>query len=401
MCHRRPKVASRAISRVGGRSRPVASLLAIAVAIAVPATCLATTAEVASAISAYVSPNAWLRVFAASDGTFWIVTLKSRAGAAHDSVPLAHPFPLSRRGPAIHLRHLDGRGRQLGRDIVLTEVPELDEIDGVELIGFGPGGSLYLWCISGKLDPVWDLLALADSNGVKAVSPRLNKRGIAHVDRWRTVVSPSGRLRVFDCVGNFLISHSNRRLTITSEYRFAGKEVPPHLLWRGRRALAPMGADKFLAAIDRTGQSMSLYMCDLQSMNLRDSGVLRRSDTLYSLDVRVPDRTVLVPADSGFWLYVPVSDSWSAFLTPDETANRVVVFAINSSLKPQPREGHEGYTIQPFTSAGPEAVRVVRVNMMTSSSVLGQMVGLDFWAYGADGHLYYSAETTALRGASR
>jgi len=383
--------------------RPTAILLAIVAVL--PTAFPATTAEVANAIGAYVSPNAWLHVFAASDGTFWIVTLKSRTGAPPDSPPPVHPFPLSRRGPAIHLRHLNGRGRHLGRDVVLTEVPELDEIDGADLTGFGPKGSFYLWCISGNLDPVWDCLALVDAAGVKAVSPRPATRTSGYPPvRFRVVVSPTGLLRVFDDFGSrhgsYLVRPVDGRLDIT-ECRLAASETPTYLQWRGRHAFAPAGTDQFVAAIDRTGQDVSLYRCDLESMSLRDSGVLHRSDTLYSIDVRIPDRTVLVPADSGFWLYVPVSDSWSQFLTPDETAKRVAVFGVNSSLRPRPRETAARDTIRPFTTAGPEAVRIVRINMMPPSPATGQKVGLDFWAYGADGILYHSAESIALRGTFR
>jgi hypothetical protein len=193
------------------------------------------------------------------DGSFWTLGYESRTGS--DTVRPTHPFPLSRRGPALHLRHLDGRGRQIGHDVVLTGVPELDEVHWAYPVAFQSDGGLYLICTSELLDPTWDRLALVDSGRVVAVSSQKLRSG--EVSRWSTVVSPSGRLRVFGDgppgFTSYIVAPRNGGFDFSTPCSLRMAEVEGYLCWSYRTALNPSGQEAFVAAVYRAGQGFSVY----------------------------------------------------------------------------------------------------------------------------------------------
>jgi hypothetical protein len=373
----------------------------MAFAVAIPAIAFGTTAEVARAVGAYMSHHATMDVFASPDGSFWTLGYESRAGS--DTVHLTHPFPLSRRGPALHLRHLDGRGRQIGHDVVLTGVPELDEVHWAYPLGFRPDGGLYLQCASELLDPVWDRLAFVDSGRVTVVSSQKLKCGEA--SRWRTVVSPSGRLRIFSDgpprFASYIAAQRDRDFDFVNPCSLRMGEVAGYLHWSYRTALAASGQDAFVAAVYRAGQGFSVYRFDFESLRLQDSSFLREEDVWRVVNVAVPNRPVLVPSDSGYWLFAPTWDPQNPFLDPYEPAKQMRVYRIGSSLQtPQTTHGAADAT-RPFSSVGPGATRFVRLNCLPASPGKDQKVAFEFWAYGSDGRLYHSVETTSLRSKPR
>ena len=108
-------------------------LLAMAIAAATTTTAFGTTAEVARAIGAGMPAiGARLDVFAAPDGSFWMLTAQGR----FTNVPPDQPAPLTRRGVLVRLRHLDGRGHKIGQDVTLNNASGLEEVDWAYLLGF-------------------------------------------------------------------------------------------------------------------------------------------------------------------------------------------------------------------------------------------------------------------------
>jgi len=385
-----------ALTKVGTRW-----LLAMAIAATTTTAAFGTTAEVARAVGTYMSHRATMDVFASPDGSFWTLGYESRAGL--DTVHLTHPFPLSRRGPALHLRHLDGRGRQIGHDVVLTGVPKLDEVNWAYPLGFRPDGGLYLLCSSELLDPTWDRLAFVDSGRVMAASTQKLRCG--EVTRWGTVVSPSGRLRVFSDgpprFASYIVAQRNGDFDFVTPCSLRMGEVPGHLYWSYRTALAPSGQDAFVAAVYRAGQGFSVYRFDFESLTLQDSSFLREEDVWRVVSVAVPNWPVLVPSDSGYWLFAPTRDPQNPFLDPDEQARQMRVYRIGSNLQAPLTTHNAAVSTQPFSSVGPGATRLVRLDYLPTSPGKGQKVRLDFWAYGSDGQLYHSVETASLRSKPR
>jgi hypothetical protein len=376
-------------------------LLAMTIAAAMPAVALGTTAEVARAVGAYMSHHATMDIFASPDGSFWTLGYESRAGA--DTVRPVHPFPLSRRGPALHLRHLDGRGRQIANDVVLTGITELDEVDWAYPIGFAPEGGLYLLCASELLDPTWDRLAFVDSGRVIAASSQ--KFTCGEVNRWRTVVSSPGRLRIFrdgtPRFASYIATKRDSDFDFVSPCSLGMGEVPGYLYWSYRTAVAPSGLDAFVAAVYRAGRGFSFYRIDFESLALRDSGFLREEDVWRVVDAAVPTRPVLVPSDSGFWLFAPAQDPQDPFVDPYKQAKQMRVYRIGPDLHTRPTTRPAADPPGPYSAVKPGAYRFVRLNYPPASPGKDQKVAFEFWAYGSDGHLYHSTEITTLRGKSR
>jgi hypothetical protein len=287
--------------------------------------------------------------------------------------------------------------------VVLTEVPELDEVHWAYLVGFQPAGGLYLQCASELLDPVWDRLAFVDSGRVAAVSSQKLKCG--EVSRWRTVVSPSGRLRIFSDgpprFASYIVTQRNGDFAFVTPCSLRMGEVPGYLSWSYRTALVPSGQDAFVAAVYRAGQGFSVYRFDFESLRLLDSSFLREEDVWRVVNVAVPNRPVLVPSDSGYWLFAPTWDPQNPFLDPYEPAKQMRVYRIGSNLQPPLTTHSAADSTRPWSLAGPGATRLVRLNYLPRSSGKDQKVAFEFWAYGADGQLYHSVETAALRSKPR
>jgi hypothetical protein len=379
----------------------ISGLLAMTIAAALPAVALGTTAEVARAVGAYMSHHATMDIFASPDGSFWTLGYESRAGA--DTVRPTHPFPLSLRGPALHLCHLDGRGRQIANDIVLTGITELDEVNWAYPIGFRSDGGLYLLCSSELLDPTWDRIAFVDSGRVMAVSSR--RLSCGEMDRWRSIVSPSGRLRVFSDgpprFASYIVAKRDSDFDFVSPCSLRMGEVPGYLYWSYPRAVAPSGQDAFVAAVGRAERGFSLYRIDFESLALRDSGFLNQEDVWQVVNVAVPFRPVLVPSDSGFWLFAPVQDPQDSFLNPDRQAQQMRVYRIGPDLHTRPATRPAADPLRPYSAVKPGAYRFVRLNYLPATPGKGQKVAFEFWAYGSDGHPYYTVNTVALLGKPR
>jgi hypothetical protein len=375
-------------------------LLAMAVAAATITAAFGTTAEVARAIGAGIpAVSARLDVFAAPDGTFWMLTAQGR----FTHMPPNQPGPLTRRGVLVRLRHLDGRGHKIGQDVTLNSTPGLEEVDWAYLLGFRPGGGLYLRCSSRLLDPTWDRLAIVDTQGVIAITPEQLETG--YIDRWLTVVSRTGLLRSFHGLYgkycSFAVAARNGVLEYVNQSALGVDEAPSCLRWRYPWALAPSGQDAFVSAVYREGRGFSVYRFDFESLALRDSGFLPEEDVWRVVNVPVLNRPVLVPSDSGFWLYAPPRDPQNPDLDVDEQAKQMRVYRIGSNLQAPPTTHKAAVSTRPYSRLGPGATRLVRIDYLPTAPGKDQKVRFDFWAYGSDGQLYHSVETVPLRSRPR
>jgi hypothetical protein len=253
------------------------------------------------------------------------------------------------------------------------------------------------------LDPTWDKLVLVDSKGVLAITPEQLETGF--IDRWHAVVSPTGLLRAFHGLHgkycSFAVAPRNGVLEYVNQCSFGVDEAPSYMRWRYPWALAPSGQAAFVAAVYRVGRGFSVYRFDFESLALRDSGFLREEDVWRVVNVPVLNRPVLVPSDSGFWLFAPARDPQNPDLDVDEQAKQMRVYRIGSNLQ-TPLATHDAtVSTRPFSSVGPGAARLVRLNYLPTSPGKGQKVRFDFWAYGSDGQLYHSVETVPLRSKPR